>query len=190
MRAIYDLKWAESNWSALAVHEWSGPLQFLWGVDGAIPRGLRCMCRQPINSNRPFLVLVKAFGTGKWPIGSRYSVRHYRGRHCRGYVVLWRDSGLRESKKLERYFSHTEDSLRRLYVEPAKNTSAPLSQDGRSCLQASAIEKRFEKRIYTFRNPQKMKDKNAFFFRSEFRAFIIVMTFVAVSDTIGRIRGL
>ena len=190
MRAIYDLKWAESNWSALAVHEWSGPLQFLWGVDGAIPRGLRSMCRQPINSNRPFLVLVKAFGTGKWPIGSRYSVRHYRGRHCRGYVVLWRDSGLRESKKLERYFSHTEDSLRRLYVEPAKNTSAPLSQDGRSCLQASAIEKRFEKRIYTFRNPQKMKDKNAFFFRSEFRAFIIVMTFVAVSDTIGRIRGL
>ena len=58
------------------------------------------MCRQPINSNRPFLVLVKAFGTGKWPIGSRYSVRHYRGRHCRGYVVLWRDSGLRESKNL------------------------------------------------------------------------------------------
>ena len=99
--------------------------------------------------------------------------------------MLWRDSGLQESKKLERYFSHTEDSLRRLYVEPAKNTSAPLSQDGRSCLQASAIEKRFEKRIYTFRNPQKMKDKNAFILRSEFRAFIIFVTFVAVSDTIG-----
>ena len=33
-----------------------------------------------------------------------------------------------------------------------------------------------------------MKDKNDFFFRSEFRAFIIVMTFVAVSDTIGRVR--
>ena len=93
-------------------------------------------------------------------------------------------------KKTWEVFLYTEDSLRRLYVERAKNTSAPLSQDGRSCLQASAIEKRFEKKIYTFRNPQKMKDKNAFFFRSEFRAFIIVMTFVAVSDTIGRIRGL
>ena len=102
--------------------------------------------------------------------------------------MLWCDSGLRDSKKLERYFSHTEDSLRRLYVQRAKNTSAPLSKDGSSCLQASAIEKRFEKKIYTFRNPQKMKDKNAFFFRSEFRAFIIVMTFVAVSDTIGRYR--
>ena len=188
MRAIYDLKWAESSWSALAVHEWSGPLQFLWGVDGAIPRALRCMCRQPINCNRPFLVLVKAFGTGKWPIGSWYSVRHYGGRHCRGYVVLWRLRTSRFKKTWEVSLSHTEDSRHRLYVERAKNTSAPLSQDGRSCLQASAIEKRFEKRIYTFRNPQKMKDKNAFFFRSEFRAFIVVMTFVAVSDTIGRIR--
>ena len=32
-----------------------------------------------------------------------------------------------------------------------------------------------------FRNPQKMKDKNAFILSCEFRAFIIVMTFVAVS---------
>ena len=182
MHEINDLKWAESNWSALAVHEWSGPLQFLCGVDGAIPRALRFMCRQPINSNRSFLVLVKAFGTRKWPIGSWYSVRHYRGRHCRGYVVLWRDSGLRDSKKLERFFSHTEDSLRWLCVERAKNTSAPLPQDGRSCLQPSAaVEKRFAKRVYMFRNPQKMKDKNAFILSSEFRAFIIVMTFVAVS---------
>ena len=106
----------------------------------------------------------------------------YRGRQCRGYVVLWRDSGLRDLKKLERYFSHTEDSLRWLCVERAKNTSAPLPQDGRSCLQPSAaVEKRFAKRIYMFRNPQKMKDKNAFILSSEFRAFIIVMTFVAVS---------
>ena len=33
-----------------------------------------------------------------------------------------------------------------------------------------------------FRNPQKMKHKNAFILSSEFRAFIIVMTFVAVSS--------
>ena len=32
-----------------------------------------------------------------------------------------------------------------------------------------------------FRNPQKMKDKNASILSSEFRTFIIVMTFVAVS---------
>ena len=63
-----------------------------------------------------------------------------------------------------------------------KYKSAPLPQDGRSCLQPSAaVEKRFAKRIYMFRNPQKMKDKNAFILSSEFRAFIIVMTFVAVS---------
>ena len=39
-----------------------------------------------------------------------------------------------------------------------------------------------------FRNSQKMEDKNFFILCSEFRAFIIVMTFVAVSDTIGRVR--
>ena len=33
-----------------------------------------------------------------------------------------------------------------------------------------------------------MKDKNDFILSSEFRAFIIVMSFVAVSDTIGRVR--
>ena len=36
--------------------------------------------------------------------------------------------------------------------------------------------------------PQEMKDKNAFILSIEIRAFIIVMTFVAVSDTIGRVR--
>ena len=33
-----------------------------------------------------------------------------------------------------------------------------------------------------------MEDKNAFILSSDFRAFIIVMTLVAVSDTIGRVR--
>ena len=33
-----------------------------------------------------------------------------------------------------------------------------------------------------------MKDKNVFILRGEFRAFIIVMTFVAVSDTVDRVR--
>ena len=98
--------------------------------------------------------------------------------------MLWRDSGLRDSKKLERYFSHTEDSLRRLYVQRTKNTSAPLNFQRTGGHRASAVEKRFEKRIYTFRNPQKLKDKNVFIPRSELRAFIIFMTFVAVSDTI------
>ena len=41
-----------------------------------------------------------------------------------------------------------------------------------------------------FRNPRKMEDKNAFILSSELRAFIIVMTFVAVLDTIDRVRGL
>ena len=251
MRAIYDLKWAESNWSALAVYEWSGPSQFLWGVDGAIPKALRCMCRQPINSNRPFLVLVKAFGTRKWPIVSWYSVRHYRGRHCRGYVVLWRillysmavlssrAHKRRSREKNKNQVAPAPISSRFLCPRPPLLLSAPNQNryatqasygatsdfeiqknlrgislhwgqstptirrasekykrapfTGREVMSTSVCNrnwKRFEKKIYTFRNPQKMKDKNAFFFRSEFRAFIIVMTFVAVSDTIGRIRGL
>ena len=43
-----------------------------------------CAVSRSINRNKPFLVLVKAFGTGKWPIGSQYSVRHYRAKSHNG----------------------------------------------------------------------------------------------------------
>ena len=52
---------------------------------------------------------------------------------------------------------------------------------GREVMSTTVRGTRFAKRIYMFRNPQKMKDKDAFILSSEFRAFIIVMTFVAVS---------
>ena len=140
---INDLKWAESNWSALAVHEWSGPLQFLWGVDGAIPRALWCMCCQPINSNRPFLVLLKAFGTGKWPIGSWYSVRHYGRRHCRVMLCYGATPDFEIQKNLRGIsLSHWGKSTPTVRRASEKYNRAPFPGREESCLQPSAIEKR------------------------------------------------